>query len=99
MTDGTFTLVDARGRKHLTAKERERFRAAARSHSKPALRRPVHAREGPAYRWFVDPIDRALEAFELRDGEWVFIACAKDDDPASVRPFDAIKFSLGDLWA
>ena len=30
MTDGTFTLVDARGRKYLTAKERERFLAAAR---------------------------------------------------------------------
>ena len=35
MTDGTFTLVDARGRKYLTAKERERFLAAARSHPKP----------------------------------------------------------------
>ena len=37
MTDGTFTLVDARGRKYLTARERERFLAAARSHPKPAV--------------------------------------------------------------
>ena len=37
MTDGTFTLVDARGRKYLTAKERERFLAAARA---PQARRP-----------------------------------------------------------
>ena len=37
MTDGTFTLVDARGRKYLTAKERERFLAAARAHPKPAV--------------------------------------------------------------
>ncbi|MCY4591121.1 MAG: Uma2 family endonuclease [Alphaproteobacteria bacterium] len=62
-------------------------------------KRPVYAREGVAYLWLVDPTDRTLEAFELREGEWVLIACAKDDDPVSVRPFDAITFSLGDLWA
>ena len=42
--------------------------------------------------------DRTLKAFELRDGEWVLIGTAKDDDPVSIRPFDAITFSLGDLW-
>ena len=62
-------------------------------------KRPVYAREGVAYLWLVEPADRTLEAFELRDGEWVLIACAKDDEPVSVRPFDAITFSLGDLWA
>ena len=62
-------------------------------------KRPVYAREGVAHLWLIDPADRTLEAFELRDGEWVLIACAKDDDPVSVRPFDAITFSLGDLWA
>ena len=36
--------------------------------------------------------------FELRNGEWALIACAKDDEPVSVRPFDAITFSLGNLW-
>lgn len=38
MPDTDFTLVDARGRKYLTAKERERFLAAVRSHPKPAVR-------------------------------------------------------------
>ena len=61
-------------------------------------KRPAYAREGVAYLWLVDPADRTLEAFELRDEEWVLIACAKDDEPVSVRPFDAITFSLGDLW-
>ena len=36
---------------------------------------------------------------ELRDEQWLLIASAKDDKPVSVRPFDAITFSLGDLWA
>ena len=37
MTDGTFSLVDARGRKYLTRAERERFLAAARAHPKPGV--------------------------------------------------------------
>ena len=61
-------------------------------------KRPVYAREGAAHLWLIDPADRTLEAFELRDGEWVLIACTKDDESVSVRPFDAITFSLGDLW-
>ena len=59
----------------------------------------IYARDGVAHLWLIDLIDRTLEAFELREGEWVLIACAKDDEPVSVRPFDAITFSLGDLWA
>ena len=61
-------------------------------------KRPVCAREQVRHLWLVDPTDRTLEAFELREGEWVLIAAAKDDDPISIRPFDAITFSLGDLW-
>ena len=61
-------------------------------------KRPVYAREDIGHLWLVDPTDRTLEAFELREGEWVLIACAKDDEPVSIRPFDAITFSLGDLW-
>ena len=31
-------------------------------------KRPVYAREGVGCLWLVDPLDRTLEAFELRDG-------------------------------
>ena len=58
-------------------------------------KRPIYAREEVRHLWLVDPTDRTLEAFELREGEWVLIAAAKDDDPISIRPFDAITFSLG----
>ena len=61
-------------------------------------KRPIYAREGVGHLWFIDPTDRTLEAFELRDGEWVLIGSAKDDEPVNIRPFDAITFSLGDLW-
>ena len=61
-------------------------------------KRPIYAQAGVRHLWLVDPTDRMLEAFELRDGQWVLIAMAKDDDPVSIRPFDAITFSLADLW-
>lgn len=61
-------------------------------------KRPIYARENVRHLWFVDPVARDLETFELRKGEWVLIATAKDDDPVSVPPFDAITFNLGDLW-
>ena len=61
-------------------------------------KRPLHAREGVGHLWLVEPTDRALEAFELHEGQWLLIASAKDEDPVSIRPFEAITFRLGDLW-
>ena len=61
-------------------------------------KRPVYAREGIPHLWLVDPVDRTLEAFELHDGQWLRIASVKDDEPVNIRPFDAITFSLGNLW-
>ena len=61
-------------------------------------KRPFYASENVSHLWFVDPIERELEAFELRDGQWLLIAALRDDDRVSVAPFDAISFSLADLW-
>ena len=61
-------------------------------------KRPVYAREGVAHLWFIDPVARDLEAFELRNGEWVLIAAARNDDPVSIPPFEAISFPLDALW-
>ena len=60
-------------------------------------KRPVYAREGVPHLWLVDPADRTFEAFELRDGHWVLVASAKEDDPVSIRSFDAVTFSLADF--
>ncbi len=61
-------------------------------------KRPIYAREGVVHLWFVDPLARGLEAFELQDGQWLLIASLKDDEDVTVPPFEAITFSLGDLW-
>ena len=62
------------------------------------FKRPVYAREEVRHLWLVDPADRTLEAFELRERQWVLIANAKDDDPVCIPPFDAVTLNLGDLW-
>ncbi|MXY66284.1 MAG: Uma2 family endonuclease [Gammaproteobacteria bacterium] len=62
------------------------------------IKRTIYAREGVAHLWFVDPDARTLEAFELHDGKWVLLETVTDNDPVSLPPFEAISFSLGDLW-
>ena len=61
-------------------------------------KRPVYARARVRHLWLIDPIDRTLEAFELHGRQWLLIATARDDDPVSIRPFDAVTFNLGVLW-
>lgn len=62
------------------------------------LKLPLCARHGVAHVWLVDPLKRTLEAFALRQGVRELIAALKDDDPVRVAPFDAVSFSLADLW-
>ncbi|MDD5388254.1 MAG: Uma2 family endonuclease [Gallionellaceae bacterium] len=60
---------------------------------------PIYAKYGVTHAWLVDPEAHTLEAYELRDGFWTLIATLQDDAPVWVAPFDAIEFSLADLWA
>ena len=62
------------------------------------MKRAIYAREGVAHLWFVGPDARTLEAFELTDGKWVLLETVTGNDPVSLPPFEAISFSLGDLW-
>ena len=48
--------------------------------------------------WMVDPRLQVLEAFELRDGHWTDVGTWNSDDLVRAPPFDAITFSLADLW-
>ena len=61
-------------------------------------KRPIYARENVGHLWLIDPADHTLDALELHEGQWVLIGSAKDEESVSIRPFDAISFSLGDLW-
>lgn len=59
---------------------------------------PIYARYAVQHVWMVDPLVQTLEAFELQNARWTLIATLKDDDPVAVPPFDAVTFSLADLW-
>ena len=61
-------------------------------------KRPVYARKHVRHLWLVDPAERTLEAFELTAGAWTRIATAADDEPVRIAPFEAVSFSLADLW-
>jgi len=61
-------------------------------------KRPIYAEQGVRHLWFIDPVARGLEAFELRDGEWVLIATMDGTGDVAVAPFDAIAFPLAALW-
>ncbi|MCX7109243.1 MAG: Uma2 family endonuclease [Candidatus Methylumidiphilus sp.] len=60
---------------------------------------PMYARYGVAYAWLVDPLARLLEAYALDGDGWLLIATLKGGDAVAVPPFDAVSFSLIDLWA
>ena len=59
----------------------------------------IYAREKIRHMWFVDPGAHSLEALELHDGRWGELARLTGSTTVSLPPFDAIQFSLGDLWA
>ena len=62
------------------------------------LKMPKYARYGVAHFWLIDPVVRTLEVYELRESRWMLLVTLKDDDSVKIAPFDAIEFSLGDLW-
>ncbi len=61
-------------------------------------KRPIHAREGVGHLWLVDPAARLLEAFALADGDWAPAGRAKNAEPVSLPPFEAVAFPLDALW-
>jgi hypothetical protein len=46
----------------------------------------------------VDPLIKTLEAYALRESHWSLLTTLKDEDRVRLAPFDAIEFSLADLW-
>jgi Uma2 family endonuclease len=57
-----------------------------------------YAQAGIAYMWIVDPRQQLLEAYTLQNEHWLLSGAWSSDDMVSAPPFDAITFSLADLW-
>jgi len=63
------------------------------------LKMPKYANYGVKHFWLIDPELRTLEVYQLTDSRWTLMITLKDDDAVKIAPFDAIEFSLADLWA
>ncbi len=58
----------------------------------------IYAMQSVGHLWFLDPRVQALEVLELNNGGWLPVGFWRSDDLVSAPPFDAISFSLADLW-
>ena len=58
----------------------------------------IYAEAQIPHLWIIDPRQQILEAFELLDGRWTKSGAWNSDDQVRAPPFDAISFSLADLW-
>lgn len=62
------------------------------------VKREIYANAGVGHLWLVDPWQQMLEAFELQNGSWTVLGAWNGAETVSVPPFEAISFSLADLW-
>ena len=63
------------------------------------IKRPLYAKAGVRWLWFIDVDARTLIASRLEGGRWLELGVWGDDDVARIEPFDAVELRLADLWA
>lgn len=61
-------------------------------------KREIYAAAGVAHLWLLNPIGQQLEAFVLTAGKWLLAGVVSGSDEVALPPFDAVPFSLGQLW-
>ena len=62
-------------------------------------KRQIYADAGVSYLWHIDPSAKTLEAYELRENNWLLTHVRSEDDTCDVPPFEAAPFNLGVLWS
>jgi Uma2 family endonuclease len=58
----------------------------------------IYAEARVPHFWLIDPRLQILEVFEVNKGRWLKIGAWNSDDEVRAPPFDALSFSLADLW-
>jgi Uma2 family endonuclease len=61
-------------------------------------KRRIYATYGIGHLWYLHPVERYLEVSVLRDGAWVHIDTFEDASEFRAPPFEAVAFTLADLW-
>jgi Uma2 family endonuclease len=63
-----------------------------------SLKMRIYADAGVPHMWLIDPRLQLLEAFKLHEGDWKKAGTWNSADDVRAPPFDAVSFSLADLW-
>ncbi len=58
----------------------------------------VYAQSGVPHYWMIPPSERLVEAFALRDGEWVRSGAWGDDAKVRIPPFETIELDTARLF-
>lgn len=58
----------------------------------------IYAREGVARLWIVEPLQRTVEVYRLRDGRWEVVTVHGGGEPARLEPFDAVELDVARWW-
>ncbi|MBZ4423207.1 Uma2 family endonuclease [Myxococcus sp. RHSTA-1-4] len=61
-------------------------------------KRAIYAREGVGHVWLVDPAERTLEVYQLRDGRWAERGRYSGEERVRAEPFESLELKLGALW-
>jgi Uma2 family endonuclease len=62
------------------------------------LKMRIYGEAGIPHLWLIDPRLQILEAFENDHGHWKKVGAWNSADEVRAPPFDAVSFSLADLW-
>ncbi|MEQ1900477.1 MAG: Uma2 family endonuclease [Devosia sp.] len=62
------------------------------------IKMQAYAEANVPYFWLIDPRQQMLEVFELNEGQWRVAGGWTSADEVRAAPFDAVAFSLADLW-
>jgi Uma2 family endonuclease len=62
-------------------------------------KREIYGAAGVGFLWFVDPLERTLEAFAWRDGAWTLVGALGGAGEVRLPPFEAVGFPLEMLWS
>ena len=58
----------------------------------------IYAAYGVKHCWYIHPLLRTLEVYELRTAAWTRVGTFKDGDAVCAPPFEALTFALDTLW-
>lgn len=70
---------------------------STRSHDQIVKRR-FYAEIGLSHIWYINPLQRLLEASRLIEGKWLQLGLYGEGERVRAEPFDAIEINLAERW-